>query len=320
MSKKRFILTTVLVIIIAAALGALLSLYFITEHYTHSSATIPGGDENRTILRWNHFPLTVYIDDSFIPTSPEYVECVRDALDQWEQTIDFIVFEEVTQSEDHDILVEWVPTLRVGAKDAAGDAETTFLDVGEFGVIQEAEIHLLTKLRKRSLSTTDMTNIALHEIGHAIGLEHLANEDAVMHETLLIPSRHVKDITAEEIAIVEALYEDEPLPDFIFTGSVNGSKYAISNPLITRYYANASFTIKNAGLVPASDVDFILKADGEEILHDSILRLRIGEILTISLANVLAPGDFTTLEIVLDEGNSIRELNETNNMIQLVVE
>lgn len=144
--------------------------------------------------------------DQYI-TDPEYQTLVREAFGEWEQVagIDFV---EVADSRSVDIRLGWSaidgPFGTIGL---AGTLEYPSSSPGGFGEITEAEIMFdlaedwfTGKVPNPQQPTFYLT--ALHEIGHALGLDHTTNPDTLMYAF----QNDVSGLTAGDIAGVRALY------------------------------------------------------------------------------------------------------------------
>src|SRR5438445_13518509 len=94
--------------------------------------TFTGGSEK---LRWNHFPVTFFIDTSYVnQVDPSYVNDFRAEMNNW-QTATLVSFQEVNSSTGADLIARWVPKLRGGSLDVLGDTQITYVDTDEYFVI-----------------------------------------------------------------------------------------------------------------------------------------------------------------------------------------
>lgn len=288
----------------------------VTPQTNTAQFTIPEQAPPSTNLRWNHFPLTVYIDDSFIrQKNPEYVTDVIKALDKWEET--GIASFSVIYIPDADITIEWVPSLKEKALDTLGNTDIKFINISQFGIIQSATIELLTRSESRQLTSNDMVNLALHEIGHAIGLQH-TNEDDIMNPVLTVPSKSVKEISTSDINNLKKLYEIPAKPDLKIS-EVNITKFSFTRFGRDYFYLNISISMQNVGLVDAENFVLQLIADNAVVNQETIQKLELGTILNIFQGNLKADRNFTSVRVSVDSQNDIDEINETNNFINIQV-
>lgn len=269
-----------------------------------------------TTIRWNHFPLTVYINGDFVQQkNPEYVADVKKALDIWQST--GIVSFTVVDNPEADITIGWAPNLKEKATDTLGNTDLKFTDISQFGIIQNATVELLTKSESRQLNSKDMTNLALHEIGHAIGLQHI-NEDDVMNPTLTIPSNAVKEISISNTNNLQELYKSPAKPD-LRIGGVNATKATFTRFGQNYFYLNISLEIQNVGLVDAKSYNIQLRADGLVVNEAPQVGLEIGNILSVFQGNLRIDRNFTSVQVNVDLDDNVDELDETNNFIEISV-
>ncbi|TAL48277.1 matrixin family metalloprotease, partial [archaeon] len=179
---------------IAVAVLAVAGLAFVAPSFQSNEGFSSGSQQvvitasPNSTPRWNHFPLTVYIQDS------PYKNDAISAMDAWAVATNNNITFTQTQNSNADITVKWVDNLRVGSKDATGDTDLRYIDTDKYNVISNAQIELLTRYKGRQLSDVDMTNIAMHEFGHALGLEHSDVPGDIMYPTLELSSPEVKQI------------------------------------------------------------------------------------------------------------------------------
>lgn len=288
----------------------------VTPKTNTAQVTIPEQPQTSTDLRWNHLPLTVYIDDSLIKQkNPDYATDAIRALDMWGKT--GTVSFSVVYTSDADITIKWVPSLKEKATDTLGNTDIKFINISRLGVIQKAEIELLTRSDSRELNSDDMTNLALHEIGHAIGLHH-TNEDDIMNPVLIIPSKSVKDISASYINNLEELYNIPAKPDLKMV-EVNVTKSSFTRLGRDYFYLNISTSIQNTGLIDAGNFKMRVSADNTVVNDETLQKLEFGNTLNIFQGNLRVDGNFTTIQISIDSDNEIDELDETNNLVNLLV-
>jgi predicted Zn-dependent protease len=160
------------------------------------------------LFRWplKRFPLRVHIVSADILKSyrPEYEEAVRQSIDDWDKaTVGQIGLKIVDSVDDADITVNFVDDLHAPALRAeAGKAQLH----GSMEGVDSASVQLLTLSPfPDQLMTKDfMRMIAVHEIGHALGLTgHSPYEEDVMFPAL----SNQRGITSRDVATLYKLYE-----------------------------------------------------------------------------------------------------------------
>lgn len=160
------------------------------------------------LFRWpiKRFPLRVYIAgaDAIKSYRPEYEEAVRQSIDDWDKaTLGQIGLKIVDSADQADITVNFVDDLHAPALRAeAGKAQLT----GNMDGVNKADVLLLTiSPFPDQLMTKDfMRMIAVHEIGHALGLTgHSPYEEDVMFPAL----SNQRGITSRDVATLYKLYE-----------------------------------------------------------------------------------------------------------------
>ncbi len=145
--------------------------------------------------------------DQYI-TDPGYQALARAAFDAWERVagIDFV---EVTDSSSVDIRLGWSEIDGTfGTVGLTGTSEYPLYDgSGNLGSITEAEIMfdlsenwLMGKVASFQQPTFYLT--ALHEIGHALGLDHTPSPDTIMY----VSQTELSELAPGDIAGVRALY------------------------------------------------------------------------------------------------------------------
>ncbi|HVF42374.1 MAG TPA: matrixin family metalloprotease [Pyrinomonadaceae bacterium] len=148
----------------------------------------------------------------------DYPNCevaIRRAFDLW-SSASGLAFVEVFDRREADINILW-------ATGSHGDGEP-FTDPNVLAHAslpgRDTQIHFndalvwTNEVRGDSTGAKDLVTIAAHEIGHALGLDHSNNPDALMYPTYFKSHRH---LDADDISGIQALY---PKQDDILGGGV----------------------------------------------------------------------------------------------------
>lgn len=149
-------------------------------------------------------PLTVWIqpDPSIEDWSPLYVERVREAFSEWDAVnlpVGFVFVEDSVHAEIH---VSWIDHFNEpisGRTKWARDDEWLITDAN---IILAVHHH-----QGEVLDDEAMKAMALHEIGHLLGLDHTQDSSNIM-----APKVRVRDLSAADRATVRLLYSLPPGP------------------------------------------------------------------------------------------------------------
>jgi predicted Zn-dependent protease len=279
-----------------------------TQNVSSSSQQIVITGNSSTTPRWNHFPLTVNIENT------QYTQDVVAAMNAWTSATGGLITFTQTSDSNADITVRWVSNLRVGAKDATGDTNLHYINTGTYQVITDAQIELLTGYQGLQLSDIDMTNIAEHELGHALGLEHTTIPSDIMYPTLQLPSLSVKQISPTYSDFFHQVYSLQAKPDLAFYGNINATKFSVTTLFMKQYYLNISFAVINLGLTTSPATSISIFADSNLLINQDIPSLKPGSSYILSLDNLRSSSYFSSVRLVIDPNNAIDELNKTNDI------
>jgi tetratricopeptide (TPR) repeat protein len=165
------------------------------------------------VMRWasQQMPLRVFIDSKCkLPAfRPDYVAILKKAFLDWadksQDSISFVFSSGPAQS---DIICRW--TDEVSKFSANGEAAEARLYGSESGLAKgEIDILLVSPVSRKQLSEEQMRGIALHEVGHVLGLAgHSQNQDDIMffspHTT-----NYWRGISLRDAATLVRLYSEK---------------------------------------------------------------------------------------------------------------
>jgi hypothetical protein len=160
-----------------------------------------------SLARWpdrDQRPLTVWIQPAAVidDWTPGYVDRVREAFQEWESVGIPVGFEFVSDSADAEVHVNWIDHFSEpisGRTKWARDDEWLITDAN---IVLAIHHHLGEILDEEA-----MRAMALHEIGHLLGLDHTQDATSIM-----APKVRVRDLSAADRATIRLLYSLPPGP------------------------------------------------------------------------------------------------------------
>ena len=161
-------------------------------------------ESDSLVRRWDPSRVSglriAYVTDEPPEWTADHRDIVRQALGEWERLGPGIRFLEVLDTTGADIVIRWIPRFDI---DRAGQADLTWDGTGR---IKRADIKLaIISPGGRFLSSDKLRAIALHEVGHALGLPHSATAGDLMFPTADHPV-----LTARDTATFQLLYALPP--------------------------------------------------------------------------------------------------------------
>lgn len=153
------------------------------------------------VMRWPErttHPITVWIRaEAAVPDwNPDVVTEVHEALAEWEATGIPVRFAFIDDSASADVRITWVDRF---AERVSGRTFWTRDDAHYVteGIVELARHHAWGA----PLDLASIHALALHEIGHVLGLDHTSDADAIM-----APRVRSRSLTAADISTMRALY------------------------------------------------------------------------------------------------------------------
>jgi superkiller protein 3 len=166
---------------------------------------------NGRITRFSEMPIKIFIDESSLRDegSKDYLEDLNYALQQWRSESEGMVsFQRVPSREEADISVEWInKTLSTRADNALGEAILVEMEEeGKTRLTVEIQLSMVMPDGVERLSHDRMKAVALHELGHALGLwGHSPFKEDVMY-----PSSENLHPSSRDINTLRRLYSTPP--------------------------------------------------------------------------------------------------------------
>lgn len=158
-----------------------------------------------SLARWpdrGERPLRVWIQpaSNLADWSDAYVEEVRAAFDEWDMLELPVRFAFVDDSAHADVHVNWIDQF-----DQPISGRTKWARDDDWWITDADIVLAVHHHRGEVLDLDAMRAMALHEIGHLLGLDHTSDTACIM-----APKVRVRDLSAADVATVRLLYTLPP--------------------------------------------------------------------------------------------------------------
>jgi predicted Zn-dependent protease len=152
--------------------------------------------ENRTTN-----PIRVYFAPTYAANfKPEFLGAIKTAFGQWTNAGVPVRFDFGGDSTNAEVTVKWRIQFEI---ERTGQTDVTW---DENGHIQSAVITLATFDPKgRPMESDDVRVVAMHEVGHMLGLDHSKDSTDIM-----FPTAKVRDLSDRDVRTVMLLYQLTP--------------------------------------------------------------------------------------------------------------
>jgi subtilase family serine protease len=157
------------------------------------------------------------------------------------------------------------------------------------------------------LNKCNWPNVEIHELLHVLGFEHSTSKESLMYPYLTSCDQKLDE---KIIQVIKELYSQPNLPDLYFENISANQKGK---------YLSFNTTIKNIGVVNSKLVNISVLDNGEIVKSIELEPIPYGAGLKLNIQNLkISHLNPEKLELVIDLENKIKEIDRTNNQVQLI--
>ena len=165
---------------------------------------IVAASQDSMLHRWDNrarHPVRVYVTPGTVANfQPAFVDAIRDAFAEWGRSGVPVSFDLGGDSTNAEVTFRWRIQFEI---ERTGQTDVTW---DENGNIQSAVITLATFDPKgRPMESGDIRVVAMHEVGHMLGLDHSKDSTDIM-----FPTAKVRDLSDRDVRTVMLLYQLTP--------------------------------------------------------------------------------------------------------------
>lgn len=253
-------------------------------------------------MKFNHNYISYQIEEY---CEDEKKERMKNAFKQLADKVELISFYEVEETPDIEVSCSKESShITKGDFFIAGEGGAkVVVPTGRYNVISSGAILLYDDAKGVKC---DWPNIELHELLHVFGFEHSQDKNSLMNVYL---ESCLQELDESIIYDLKELYSAENLADLYFE-NVSAIKKGI--------YLDFNVTIKNSGVIDARDVTLSVFENDERVDNFDLKDISFGGGATFSVSNSkLRSRSSENIKIVIDPDESIREIDEANNIAKL---
>lgn len=252
-------------------------------------------------LRFNHNHISYFIEEECAGIRKD---TMIKAFNIFEDKMDLISFYKVNNNIDADISVGCSDNyIKLGENlFVAGEGgPSRIINTSIFKIIEKGKISLFKDPQ------CSYPVVELHELSHVFGFDHSKNPLSIMYNVSGCNQR----ITDDMVELIDNLYSIEPLADALISELTAIKKGR---------YLDFNITILNEGLTKIDSINLSVVSNGKEIQLVNLGELDIGYGRTLRATNVKLPSiSVKRIDFIIDRDEAIRELNEENNFMQMIV-